>query len=72
MIFLQLTKSLRDQEEEGCLVLNNEKIKGMETEPQLFFYCVGLMKTPKLLDESFCIGCKQVLGVALSVFGCLD
>ena len=24
------------------------------------------MKTPKFLDESVCIGCKQVLGVALS------
>ena len=33
MIFLQVTKSLRDQEEEGCLVLKNEKIKGMETKP---------------------------------------
>ena len=30
------------------------------------------MKTPKFLDESVCIGCKQVLGVALSVFGCFD
>ena len=24
------------------------------------------MKTPKFLDESVCIGCKQVLGVSLS------
>ena len=24
------------------------------------------MKTPKFLDESVCIDCKQVLGVALS------
>ena len=32
MIFLQ-TKSLRDQEEEGCLILKNKKIKGMETKP---------------------------------------
>ena len=33
VIFFQLTKSLRDQEEEGCLVLKNQKIKGMETKP---------------------------------------
>ena len=32
MIFLQ-TKSFRDQEEEGCLILKNKKIKGMETKP---------------------------------------
>ena len=31
VIFLQVTKSLRDQEEEGCLVLKNQNIKGMET-----------------------------------------
>ena len=31
VIFLQVTKSLRDQEEEGYLVLKNQKIKGMET-----------------------------------------
>ena len=31
VIFLQVTKSLRNQEEEGCLVLKNKKIKGMET-----------------------------------------
>ena len=24
------------------------------------------MKTPKFLEESVCIGCKQVLGVAIS------
>ena len=33
VIFLQVTKSLRDQDEKGCLVLNNQKIKGMETKP---------------------------------------
>ena len=33
VIFLQVTKSLRDQEEEVCLVLKNKKIKGMETKP---------------------------------------
>ena len=33
VIFLEVTKSLRDQEEEGCLVLKNQKIKGMETKP---------------------------------------
>ena len=33
MILLQVTKSLRDQEEEGCLVLKNKNIKGMETKP---------------------------------------
>ena len=33
VIFLQVTKSLRDQEEEGCLVFKNQKIKGMETKP---------------------------------------
>ena len=33
VIFLQVTKSLRDQEEEGCLVLKNQKIKDMETKP---------------------------------------
>ena len=33
VIFLQVTKILRDQEEEGCLVLNTQKIKGMETKP---------------------------------------
>ena len=33
VIFLQVTKSLRNQEEEGCLVLNNQRIKGMETKP---------------------------------------
>ena len=33
VIFLQVTKILRDQEEEGCLVLKNQKIKGMETKP---------------------------------------
>ena len=33
MIFLQVTKSLRDQEKEGCLVSKNKKIKGMETKP---------------------------------------
>ena len=33
VIFLQVTKSLRDQEEEECLVLKNQKIKGMETKP---------------------------------------
>ena len=27
MIFLQVTKSLRDQEKEGCLLLKNKKIK---------------------------------------------
>ena len=32
-LVLQVTKSLRDQEEEGCLVLKNQKIKGMETKP---------------------------------------
>ena len=31
MIFIQVTKSLRDQEEEGCLVLKNQKIKGIKT-----------------------------------------
>ena len=33
VIFLQVTKSLRDQEEEGCMVLKNQKIKDMETKP---------------------------------------
>ena len=33
VIFLQVTKSLKDQEEDGCLVLKNQKIKGMETKP---------------------------------------
>ena len=33
VIFLQVTKSLRDREEEGFLVLKNQKIKGMETKP---------------------------------------
>ena len=33
VIFLQATNSLRDQEEEGCLVLKNQKIKRMETKP---------------------------------------
>ena len=33
VIVLQVTKSLRDQEEEGCLVLKNQKIKRMETKP---------------------------------------
>ena len=33
VIFLQVTKSLRDQEEEGCLVLKNQNIKGMKTKP---------------------------------------
>ena len=33
MIFLQVTKSLKDQEEEGCMELKNQKIKGMETKP---------------------------------------
>ena len=33
IIFLQVTKSLRDQEEEGCLELKNQRIKGMETRP---------------------------------------
>ena len=33
VIFLQVTKILRDREEEGCLVLKNQKIKGMETKP---------------------------------------
>ena len=33
VIFLQVTKSLKDQEDEGCLVLKNQKIKGMETKP---------------------------------------
>ena len=33
VIFLQVTKSFRDQEKEGCLVLKNQKIKGMETKP---------------------------------------
>ena len=30
------------------------------------------MKTPKILDESVCIGCKEVLGVALRCVGCFD
>ena len=29
--FLQGTKSLRDQKQEGCLVLKNQKIKCMKT-----------------------------------------
>ena len=33
VIFLQVTKSLKDHEEDGCLVLKNQKIKGMETKP---------------------------------------
>ena len=33
VIFLQVTKSLRDQEEEGYLVLKKQKINGMETKP---------------------------------------
>ena len=33
LIFVQVTKSLRDQEEDESLVLNNQKIKGMETKP---------------------------------------
>ena len=33
VIFLQVTKSLRDQEGEGCLVLKNQMIKDMETKP---------------------------------------
>ena len=33
MIFLKVTKSLRDQEEEECLALKNQKIKGKETKP---------------------------------------
>ena len=33
VFFLQVTKSLRDQKEEGCLVLKNQKIKGMKTKP---------------------------------------
>ena len=33
VIFLHVTKSLIDQEEEGCWVLKNQKIKGMETKP---------------------------------------
>ena len=66
VIFLQVTKSLRDQEEKECLVLKNQKIKGMETKRQLYFSCVGLMKTPNFFDESVCIGCKQVLEVTIS------
>ena len=31
VLFLQVTKSLRGQEEDGGLVLKNQKIKGMET-----------------------------------------
>ena len=33
VIFLRVTKILRGQEEEGCLVLKNQMIKGMETKP---------------------------------------
>ena len=33
VIFLQVTKSLTDQEEERFLVLKNQKIKGMDTKP---------------------------------------
>ena len=40
-IFLQLTKDLRDQEEEGCFVLKNQKIKVWKPNPNFSFLVLG-------------------------------